>query len=467
MRETGIRFGEELYPPEIATGHFLEVGTTGSGKTMILRLLMQSALPQIGPGSDHRALLYDAQGNLLSVLAGMRLRCPVRIVNPFDARSAAWAMARDVTTVTAALQLATTLIPEEAEGNTRFFSDAARHLLTGLFVALMLTAPGEWKFWEAILIARDRRYLKQVLARHPATAHLLAYFSARKTFNDILTTMMTKLAPMEPIAAAWSKAKESFSVREWAGEGSVLYLGNDESIHEAHKVVNQLIIRRAQETCLSQPESSTRRTWMFLDELPSLGKLDGLVRAMLMGRSKGLVHCLGVQAIESLQRLYTREGASEILGQCGNKAILRLESPETAKWASEMLGEWQGVEYRRSWTSGPGGESVSDSEQVVKREAVLPSQFLSFPVTNPHNGLTGVFIVPLIGAFQATISGEFITDHLLPPDRAVANFIPRPDTDQFLLPFTDEDLKRLGLQRPAQRATNQQSIVRRRPKEGK
>jgi DNA helicase HerA-like ATPase len=35
-------------PADEATKHFLAVGTTGSGKTIVLRLLMQSALPDIG-----------------------------------------------------------------------------------------------------------------------------------------------------------------------------------------------------------------------------------------------------------------------------------------------------------------------------------------------------------------------------------------------------------------------------------
>ena len=55
-------------PASEATNHFAIVGTTGSGKTMSLRMLMQSVLPYIGQGEDVRALIYDAKSDMLPIL---------------------------------------------------------------------------------------------------------------------------------------------------------------------------------------------------------------------------------------------------------------------------------------------------------------------------------------------------------------------------------------------------------------
>src|SRR5262249_45346873 len=74
--DPGLRIGRQLFPSQIAARHLAFVGTTGSGKTLLQRLLMQSALSQIGRGSSHRALLYDAKQDTLTILAGMRLGCP-------------------------------------------------------------------------------------------------------------------------------------------------------------------------------------------------------------------------------------------------------------------------------------------------------------------------------------------------------------------------------------------------------
>jgi dephospho-CoA kinase len=44
--------------------NFLVAGGIGSGKSIALRLLMQSALSLIGLGYDHHALVCDAMGAL-------------------------------------------------------------------------------------------------------------------------------------------------------------------------------------------------------------------------------------------------------------------------------------------------------------------------------------------------------------------------------------------------------------------
>src|SRR5262249_39684298 len=74
--DSGLQIGQHLFPSEIATRHFAFIGTTGSGKTLLQRLLMQSALPKIGAGLGHRAVVYDAKQDILSILAGMRVASP-------------------------------------------------------------------------------------------------------------------------------------------------------------------------------------------------------------------------------------------------------------------------------------------------------------------------------------------------------------------------------------------------------
>ncbi|MCI0538823.1 MAG: type IV secretion system DNA-binding domain-containing protein [Verrucomicrobiales bacterium] len=94
--DPGLLIGRHLFPSHVATNHFAFVGTTGSGKTLLQRLLMQSALTTVGHGHGHRAVVYDAKQDTLSILSGMRIGCPVHVLNPLDARSVAWDMAADV-----------------------------------------------------------------------------------------------------------------------------------------------------------------------------------------------------------------------------------------------------------------------------------------------------------------------------------------------------------------------------------
>ena len=258
----GIRLGTCILPQRVAYGHLAVVGATGSGKTLLQRLLMQSALPRIGAGMGQRALVYDAKQDILSLLAGMHVSAPLHLLNPLDTRSAAWDMAEDVTSPASALQAATLLIAKASHDANPFFSNAARHLLHGVLLALILKAPRRWTLRQVILILRSETLLRQVLAGSEATRYLLQYCEHTVTFQNILSTILTRLAPYEIIAATWDRAERRLSLRGWLQTESILVLGNDEENRAALDTINQLIFKRLSELILAQPEvePDSRRT---------------------------------------------------------------------------------------------------------------------------------------------------------------------------------------------------------------
>ena len=121
-------------PEHFSADSFLILGAVGSGKTVLLRMLLQSVVARIKPGTDWRALAYDAKQDTIGLLYGMGLHCKVIILNPFDKRSYAWDMAKDINSPSAALQLASLIIPKE-KGETAFFSLAARDLADSRYPA--------------------------------------------------------------------------------------------------------------------------------------------------------------------------------------------------------------------------------------------------------------------------------------------------------------------------------------------
>ncbi len=447
--DRGVFWGGAPLPSSAATTHFMVVGATGSGKTLTIRLLMQEVLPQIGRGLGHRALVYDAKRDLLSVLHGMRLGCPIVTLHPFDHRCAAWDMAADITSPAAARQVATILIPQEKHSAQPFFADAARHLLTGVLIALLKTAPGHWTLRDALLVLKSRGRLRELLELHPETASLTQYFEPEHTFLCIMSTLATKLAPYEYIAAAWSRAGARVSLRQWLHEESILVLGNDETTRSALDPLNRVLFRRLVELTLNQPDSETRRTWVFLDEAREAGNLDGLARLLTKGRSKGACVVLGFQDIEGLRDAYGERVANEITGQCCHKAILRLESPQTAQWAAEVIGAAERLEYRDNASAAVGSQGGTaghtTTEQLTKREVVLPSELMELPPTNRDNGLTGIYLTPTTGAYTATLSPQYLSTALRPRSADVPDLMERPEDHQYLFDWTTADLSRLGL----------------------
>jgi len=427
----------------VAEGHFVVIGATGSGKTISLRLLMQSVLSGIGPRSDMRALIYDSKRDMVSILNGLPLSCPVVILNPFDARSVAWDMAKDITSPATALQVASILIPEE-QGQNRFFSDAARHLMAGVFIALINIAPKAWTLRDVVLIMSEEVRLRKVLQAVPHTRSLVNQYLRREgTAQDIQSSIATRIAMFEPIAALWHKAPVRISLEDWVKGDFILVLGNEESLRAPLDALNRVIFQRLTELVLNDTESTKRRSWFFLDEVKEAGKLDGLPRLLTKGRSKGARIVLGFQDIEGLRSIYGELTANELAGMCANKAFLRIDSEATARWAAQTIGESLFREYTSS-TSHTRAEknstTTSTQEHITQRQAVLASQLMRLPLPDA-SGFHGYYLTPAVGVYHKKVA---FLGKLRRHGRR-KDFEPRPIVDQYVPPWEPADATRLGV----------------------
>jgi hypothetical protein len=402
--DEGLAWGGLKAPTRTATLHYVVVGATGSGKSLLIQLLKQGAIKSVA-----RAMVLNAKGDEVSKLAGLVPMSRVKILHFRDARGAGWHMAADCTTVPVALAIAVVLAGDEDEGPNSYFTKAARHILSGILIALLRTAPGVWTFRDVLVIAQDKDLIVQVLGLVAETRDRLEHLKEERAAQSVLSTLITKLAEFGPIAAAWDNATERVSLKEWAEVGgSILVLGNDEEARAPIDAINRVLFRRASELVLARPETPHPDTWFILDEVREAGRLDGLGGLLTKGRSKGAAVVLGFQDIEGMRAVYGDKEANELVGQCAHKALLRLESPATAEWAAQVVGQSEWVEEKV--TDSGGGRSVT--YERVKREGVLPSEFQSLPPTNPWNGLSGVFIAPEAGAFRATITGKELAKSL-------------------------------------------------------
>ena len=84
-----------------------------------------------------RAVVYDPKQDMVSLLHGMDLNCPVKIFNPLDRRAVAWDMARDCKTPAAAIQMASIMIADKNEGANQHWADTGRHMLSGVVIGLI------------------------------------------------------------------------------------------------------------------------------------------------------------------------------------------------------------------------------------------------------------------------------------------------------------------------------------------
>jgi type IV secretory pathway TraG/TraD family ATPase VirD4 len=442
--DPGIIFGGLPVPSRRATLHFLVLGSTGSGKTLTLQLMMQSALSRVGAGQDVRAFIFDAKRETLSLLAGMGI--PFKTFNMFDERSVAWDMAKDITDEDTASAVAEILIPKNERASQPYFDDAARELVAATMTSFIDCNPDNWTFRDVIYTVRNMRRLRQVLGRTVEGQEAIeAYLSKDSTALDVMSTVANKTKYYKAVAAAWSHAKEKISLRDWVEGDYALVLGNSHVSRSAVRAINQVIFKRVSELLLEQEASTTRRTWVFLDELRQAGRLDGLESFAVEGRSRGVCLVLGTQDLEGLQVVYGEKEADELLGMCGHKAILQLESPQSAEWASKVIGKQEVIIVVPGWGGGPGGPTWNESEQRHVQDAVLPSELMDLSITEPATGLTGYYISRGIGCWKVTLAGQYLSETLIQPDRQTPDFVMRPRAELRLKPWGDEDASRLGL----------------------
>lgn len=459
VSDDGLRWGPLNLHQDEAAQHFAAIGSTGSGKTTILRLLLQDIIPSIRRKSNRRVLIYDPKQDVLPVVSGIGCDSGVINTNPFDSRSFAWDIARDVREPRVALETAYTLFPEEQESQP-YFANASRHLLYGTMLSY-LWRKLDWSFADLLRPLQSPKLLKRVLSACPCSKPIVTqYFRDKRSLGNVLSTAATKALAFEAIASAWEAADHKFSIDEWAKSESVLVLGSSEIGRHAIDAVNRCIFKRASDSTLEMSDSSSRRTWFILDELSEAGggMLPGLVSLCKKGRSKGACVAIAFQSIAGLRQKssYGPELTAEIMGQIGNRFIGRLECPDTAEWVAKLVGDEEVRQITVNHTHGTE-KTVSYNEQYVTRQSVLPSQFLSIPPCNIRNGLSAWYLCrDQAGVFTANLPGEeLFTRDLTPLSTTEPGFISRPPECQYLRKWTKEEKAVFAPKLPKKEKKNQ------------
>lgn len=433
--------------PALTLGpHYLVIGVSESGKTLVLRMLMNSALPDGNGGLRARAIIYDPKRDFYPLLIGMGIAPEhISIFQPFDARCAVWDIAADVTTRDQAEEIAAILIPINREEKQPFFSDASRALTAGVMTAFHVHAPGNWTLNDLLEAMSTPDRLKSVLSTTDDGRDLLQkYFTdARDTQSNVISTIDTKLGVYRTIARLWTRTTRRVSLGDWYSGTGVILLGTHTQNQVAFAALNRAIFKRATQLILGRVEEDPPdHTWIILDEARDAGELDGLRDLLTGSRSKGGHVVLGFQDLDGFRVVYDR-AAEELVGQCDNVAVLRLNSTATQKWASDYFGEYEYYAESFGATHGPT-PGTSTQRSLSRSVLVLPQEFRNFPPTKPHLGLTGVFASPVYGAWMRTIPADFIESHK-GAKADVPAFVKRPASDQDRRPWTDDDLRRLHI----------------------
>jgi type IV secretory pathway TraG/TraD family ATPase VirD4 len=133
-----------------------------------------------------------------------------------------------------------------------------------------------------------------------------------------------------------------------------------------------------------------RRLWFVVDELDSLGAIDGLKDALARLRKFGGRCVLAFQSLAQVSSAYGSGEAQTIIENCGNTLILRCSGSEhggTSQFASHLIGEREVIRRQISrgrdrdnlLTTRGARRSTNISEQRLIETAVLPAELEQLP----------------------------------------------------------------------------------------
>jgi len=372
-------------PRRRETQHILIVGSSGSGKTQLIYPLLEEVMAR-----GDKAVVWDVKGTYIQALS----RHPrVRIMAPWDRRSIAWRPGADIRCPLDCQQAAAILIPRNNQDSQPYFLNSARHVFEA--VLLHLDAGGEPWGWKDVwdMVSQGKEALSDALQKSAdgrAAATLIQGDS--KGSQDVYATLISALQPTRWLARAWPR--KGVSLRRWVGSSAqrnVLILGGVPEREELAGATARLALQVLVNECLSLPDDLNRRVWFFLDELGTLGRMDSLLQAFAMGRSKGLCVVAGIQNIGKIEHVYGRDLAKSIANIFGTAIYLRCSDVSTSQWASDSLGLQETRGYHRSQSRGisQGGlfdshgrnTSMSASTQQVHftKPVFLASEISNFP----------------------------------------------------------------------------------------
>ena len=376
-----LAIGPVLIPRRIETRHFAFLGTTGSGKTTVLRQMLDGI-----EARGEAALVYDTSGEFIA-----HYYRPERgdvILNPFDARCAHWTPFDEISHPADADRIARQLVSETGSQDDDVWLETSRILVANMLRSLW--AEGN-RTLEALLEALQVKSKEQLKAwlGHTSSARTFADDADRATGSVLF--MLAKAANLIQFLRIEAKGVERFAFRDFiagldAREGAKpwIFVPRKEDYFEAAKPLMACWLECAASAVLGLSPSPERRIWFVLDELADLPRVENLARLLPEGRKFGAAIVLTFQALGQMRNRYGANIAEAMLACCNTKLFLQTVDRETRQWASQTIGDCE-VEMRVATDTLSSGNEVPRTTIATQRSfraAVLESELR----LAPHQG---------------------------------------------------------------------------------
>lgn len=358
-----IDIGGIPMPTKVESLHTLVSGSTGTGKSVLIRALTWSGLKR-----RDRFIMTDPNGDLLAKF----YREGDVILNPYDERTKGWTFFNEIRNDYDFERYALSLVPRGQSAEAEEWAGYARLLLRETARKLyLLGKPSMEELFRWTTIAQPDD-LKEFLAGTAAESLFVGADKALASARFVLSDKLPQHLKMP---------KGDFSLRTWLENpnGGNLYITWREDMAEALKPLVSAWVDVLCTSILSLPEDGERRIWMLLDELDSLEKLASLEAALTKGRKHGLRVIAGIQSVAQLLKTYGQHEAQTLRSCFRNLVVLggSKADPATCEEMSKSLGEHEVERDKYAKTTSSKSTSTNRNEERTRERVVSASEISS------------------------------------------------------------------------------------------
>lgn len=348
------------YPHGLEQSHTVVVGTTGAGKTTVLRNIVK----QIRARRDS-AVIFDLTGAYVEAFYNPETDI---ILNPNDERCPSWSLFADCKTKTEFTAAAQALVPSDGNASDPFWVMAARTLMIEMCVKLQEAGCGTNRALADNLMTADLKRVHKILERtiaDPITAPEAARMA--EGVRSVLNTNANSLLGVP-------EDGELFSIAEWMRRsdkpGSILFVSARHVDLAMNKALLTLWMDIAINTLMTLPRTRNLRTWFIFDELGALHRLSSIENGLQTARGFGGAMVLGLHSFARLQAIYGREGAENLTSLARTKLILANADRKTAEACAEFIGNREVRQMDEAYSYGYN--NLRDASTLTPRKQVEP-----------------------------------------------------------------------------------------------
>ena len=378
-----IMIGDVPFPWARWISHFLLLGTTRAGKSVLLRFVVWVLRQRQIPG-----LILDNGGDFVSKFFNPETDI---ILSPLDRRSPPFSFFASLRRPEHISRLAHDVVGGGGgDTSSQYFHNKTRELFTSICQALW--ARGSLingQFCEAMSDEARLKSLMQGSEWETIIGDARSWGDVYSTFTSFFS-IFRSLQPAAGLAKialsadgeTWECERVGVDLRQCAanmaaGRPGMIFVPYQDSDAKIMGPFLSMVFSSFCSAVMDQGEDLKRRVAMIADELGELPEIATLQAASSKGGKYGLSLFLGLQNVSQFDRIYGEHSTKIILGNCSSHVVLRLPDARSAAWAADSIGRQYKMVSSNTDSSGDHN-STSQTKREELRHRLLPNEIQHF-----------------------------------------------------------------------------------------